>query len=59
MEDKKSLILQKMGDAGKPLKPGDIAEMVGMSKDEVSKLINELKKENRVYSPKRCFYQPK
>jgi hypothetical protein len=29
-----------------------------MDKDEVSKIIDKLKKEGKVSSPKRCFYAP-
>lgn len=58
MEDKKKVILEAMKKAGKPLRPGDIAKLTGISKEEVSKLIKELKKEGKITSPKRCFYAP-
>ncbi|AEA46663.1 MarR family transcriptional regulator [Archaeoglobus veneficus] len=58
MTDKKQMVLEAMKKAGKPLRPGDIAKMTGLDKDEVSKIIKELKKEGAVYSPKRCFYSP-
>ena len=41
---------------GKPMRPGDIAKKAEMDKDEVSKIIDKLKKEGKVTSPKRCFY---
>lgn len=47
-----------MEKAGKPVRPGDVAKSVGLSKDEVSKVIRSLKKKGRVTSPKRCFYAP-
>jgi len=59
MEDKKELVLKKMSEAGKPLKPGDIAEITGIDKDDISKLIKELKNDGKIFSPKRCFYQTK
>ena len=43
---------------GKPMRPGDIAKKTKMDKDEVSKIIDKLKKEGKVSSPKRCFYAP-
>lgn len=58
MEDKKLLILNALKEAGKPLRPGDVAEKTGLDKDEVSKIINQLKKEGKVHSPKRCFWAP-
>ncbi|MFX1566420.1 MAG: MarR family transcriptional regulator [Promethearchaeota archaeon] len=47
-----------MKEAGKPLRPGEIAELTGLDKDVVSKAIKSLKKEGKVDSPKRCFYAP-
>jgi DNA-binding IclR family transcriptional regulator len=58
MADKEQVILDAMKKAGKPLKAGDIAEVVGMSKDEVAKIIATLKKQGKVVSPKTCFYAP-
>ena len=49
-------ILNAMKKAGKPVRPGDVAKMVGMESKDVSKIINALKKEGKVVSPKRCFY---
>ena len=43
---------------GKPMRPGDIAKKAEMDKDEVSKIIEKLKKEGKISSPKRCFYAP-
>ncbi len=40
------------------MRPGDIAKKAEMGKDEVSKIIEKLKKEGRITSPKRCFYAP-
>jgi len=58
MSDKNELVVEKMKEAGKPLRPGDVAEMTGLPKDEVSKIIQTLKKEGKVISPKRCFWAP-
>ncbi len=41
------------------LKAGEVAEKSGIDKKEVDKIIKKLVKEEKVYSPKRCFYQAK
>ena len=58
MADQKETILEAMKKAGKPVRPGDVAEATGIEKKEVSKIISALKKEGKVISPKNCFYQP-
>lgn len=58
MPDKEQMILTALQNAGKPLRPGDVAEMTGIDKDEVTKIINKLKKDGKVISPKRCFWAP-
>jgi hypothetical protein len=30
--------------------------MTGLNKDDVSKILSELKKSGKITSPKRCFY---
>lgn len=49
-------VLNAMKKAGKPVKPGDVAKMIGAESKEVSKIISALKKEGKVMSPKRCYY---
>ena len=39
-----------------PLKGGEIAEKLSAEKKDVDKAIKDLKKEEKVISPKRCFY---
>ena len=58
MEEKEQMVLEAMEKAGKPVRPGEVAKMVGLAKDEVSKIIRGLKKKGKVTSPKRCFYAP-
>jgi len=53
MEDK---ILAAMKKAGKPIRPGEVAEMIGEESKDVSKVISKLKKDGSVISPKRCYY---
>ena len=56
MGDKEKEVLDAMKKAGKPVRPGDVAKMIGEESKEVSKIINMLKKEGKVISPKRCYY---
>ena len=56
MEDQ---ILETLSAAGKPLRPGEIAELSGLNKDDVSKAIKKLKIDEKIYSPKKCFYDIK
>jgi hypothetical protein len=51
-------VLNAMKKAGKPVRPGDVAKMIGEESKEVSKVISELKKKGKVISPKRCYYAP-
>lgn len=55
MEEK---VLDAMKRAGKPVRPGDVAKLIGEESKEVSKAIDVLKKEGKVISPKRCYYSP-
>jgi len=54
LEDK---VLKAMKKEGKPLRPGEIAEIAGEDKDEVTKAIKKLSAEGKVKSPKRCFWE--
>jgi Mn-dependent DtxR family transcriptional regulator len=56
MENK---IIKVMNEAGKPLKSGEIAELAGVDKKEVDKAIKKLKVEEKIFSPKRCYYEVK
>jgi Mn-dependent DtxR family transcriptional regulator len=58
MEDNEKLILEVMKDAGKPVRPGDVAKKLNMESKDVSKIIQTLKKQGLVHSPKRCFWAP-
>ena len=57
--DNKELIIKAMEEAGKPLRPGEIAELAGIDKTAVDKAIKVLKKEGLIVSPKMCYYEPK
>lgn len=52
-------VLAAMQAAGKPLKAGEIAEAAGLDKNDVDKAMKVLKAEEKIVSPKRCFWEPK
>jgi hypothetical protein len=58
MADLKKKVLTAMKKAGKPVRPGDLAKLIEEDGKAVSKAIEELKKEGKVMSPKRCYYSP-
>jgi Mn-dependent DtxR family transcriptional regulator len=58
MDDHEKMVLETMKKEGAPMKSGDIARKAAMDKDEVAKIIDRLKKEGKITSPKRCFYAP-
>ena len=58
MEKNEKDVLNAMKKAGKPVRPGDVAKTTGVESKEVSKIINKLKKDGKVISPKRCYYEP-
>ena len=58
MSENAEAVLQAMIDAGKPVRPGEVAKAMGIESKEVSKAIKVLKKEEKIHSPKRCYYAP-
>lgn len=55
----KELVLKVFAEKGEALKSAQIAEMLQIDKKEVDKAISSLKKEEKIISPKVCFYQIK
>ncbi|MCG8533014.1 MAG: MarR family transcriptional regulator [Desulfovibrionales bacterium] len=51
-------ILEAMKNAGKPVRPGEIAEVLGVDSKDISKAIKKMKEAGTVHSPKRCYYAP-
>ena len=49
-------VINAMKKAGKPVKAGEIAKVLGVENKEISKVFQELKKQGRIASPKRCYY---
>lgn len=58
MDAEEKKVLDTLKTEGAPMKSGDIAKKAAMDKDEVAKIIDRLKKEGKIASPKRCFYAP-
>ncbi len=58
MSEHAEAVLNAMVEAGKPVRPGEIAKALGIESKEVSKAIKALRKEGKVHSPKRCYYAP-
>ncbi len=52
-------VLETMKNAGEPLNAGTIAELSGLDRKVVDKAMNDLKKTDRIESPRRCYWQPK
>ncbi len=50
------LVFKTLQDSEAPLKSAEIAEKAGIEKKEVDKAIKKLKKDEKIFSPKRCFY---
>ncbi len=51
-------VLQALKASSLPLKAGEIATKTGLDKAAVDKAIKVLKKEQRITSPKVCYYSP-
>jgi hypothetical protein len=58
MAEKEQMVLEAVKNAGKPVRPGDVSDLTGIDKKEVSKILDSLKKAGKITSPKRCFYGP-
>jgi transcription initiation factor IIE alpha subunit len=57
--DANQLVLETLIKAGKAMKSGEIADAAKIDKKEVDKAIKKLKTDDRIFSPKNCFYQVK
>ncbi len=55
----KDQILKAMQEKAAPMRTSEIIDAVGLEKKEVEKAMKELKTEESIYSPKRCFWQAK
>lgn len=55
----KDIVLQTLKESAKPMKSAEIAAQAGIDKAAVDKAIQSLKKEERIISPKVCYYSAK
>lgn len=49
-------VLEILNSSEVELKAGEIAERANIDKKEIDKAIKVLKKDEKIHSPKRCFY---
>ncbi|SHJ42540.1 HTH domain-containing protein [Clostridium amylolyticum] len=54
--DAKELVLETLKKSNEPMKAGEIAEATNIDKKEVDKALKALKTEEKINSPKRCYY---
>jgi len=54
----KEMVLEVLRTAGQPLNAGKIAELASMDRKEVDKAMVQLKGEEKIASPKRCYWTP-
>ncbi|MBN2727699.1 MAG: MarR family transcriptional regulator [Bacteroidales bacterium] len=57
--ESKMKVLDTMKKAEKPLSAGQIADLSGLDRKEVDKAMKELKTDESIESPKKCYWQPK
>lgn len=57
--DAKDQVLEAMKKDGTPLNAGKIVDLTGFDRKVVDKAMAQLKKEEAIVSPKRCYWQPK
>ncbi|NLZ39490.1 MAG: MarR family transcriptional regulator [Firmicutes bacterium] len=57
--DSYEAVLNCFQNADKPLRAGDVAEATGLDKKEVDKIMKKLKQEEKIVSPKRCYWEIK
>ncbi|WP_136808713.1 MarR family transcriptional regulator [Desulfosediminicola flagellatus] len=51
-------VLEIMRESGQPLNAGKITEIGGLDRKAVDKAMAKLKKEEKIVSPKRCYWEP-
>ncbi|HRY13176.1 MAG TPA: MarR family transcriptional regulator [Syntrophomonadaceae bacterium] len=57
--DNESKVLSVFKKESRPLSAKEIADLTGIDKKEVDKIIKKLKASDQLESPKRCYYQTK
>ncbi|MDD4775648.1 MAG: MarR family transcriptional regulator [Syntrophomonas sp.] len=57
--DKESNVLAVFQKEARPLSAKEVADLTGLDKKDVDKIIKKLKASEQLDSPKRCYYQAK
>ncbi|NLK98461.1 hypothetical protein [Defluviitalea saccharophila] len=57
--DNYQAILDFFSNADKPVSAGQVAEATGIERKEVDKIMKKLKEEEKIVSPKRCYWELK
>jgi DNA-binding IscR family transcriptional regulator len=57
--DNYQVILDYFAKADKPVNAGEVAAATGIDRKEVDKIMTKLKKEEKIVSPKRCYWEIK
>jgi predicted Zn-ribbon and HTH transcriptional regulator len=55
----KEIVFNALKESTKPLKSAEIVVLTGIEKPVVDKAIQSLKKEEKIISPKVCYYSAK
>ena len=56
MMDNKEKIIEAFRNSEDPLNAKKVSELSGVEKKEVDKIMKELKKDETIVSPKRCYW---
>jgi len=54
--DNKEKVIKAFKDSEEPLNPTKVSQISGVEKKEVDKMMKELKKDETIVSPKRCYW---
>ncbi len=57
--DDKEKVIRAFKDSTEPLNATKVSEISGVEKKNVNKIMKELKKDETIYSPKRCYWSLK
>ena len=52
-------IIEAMKKSAQPMSAGQVADATGIDRKEIDKAMKVLKKEEKIVSPKRCYWEPK
>ena len=54
--DNKEKVIKAFKDSEEPLNATKVSQISGVDKKEVDKIMKDLKKDETIYSPKRCYW---